>query len=1159
MFLLERAHLVQFFLFQAQTLELDRTTAIIAPNGAGKSALLDALQIVMLGGDRNQIRFNAQAGGSHRARTIRDYCLGVYRGGEDGRVRDTATTYLSLVFRDTETDEVLTAGIALGASADEPDHRLHGLYLLPGVALELDEHLEHLDGRELPLEWSTFREQAVRRCKLEGSRAELHTTSDRFVRDLLVRLRPGPTSFLDPAAYRKAFQNALNLQRVTDVDLFVRTLVAEERPTEIARFRSLLEGFRQIKARIEQVARRIGEAELAEARYRKLAGQAVRAASYRALAAEYRRDAHGEQVETVEQAVADAGENLERCRRALGQARSDQHTASDEYTQTQQRLQGMSGYGEQASLEQLTANYRSDLQRLKQELLRSAGFVRERLAAAGALGLPGVDPAEARRLALPWQALCDALEALPADAEIDLEPQELHAQLRDAIIQAGPLIAAVGSHAREAQNALDTARQRAEAARQNLARLAAGQSELRADVIRLMSYLREQGIHAQPVCDLVRVTDPDWQPAIEAYLRSHVEALLIPAEDEERAVRLYRSLKGGRAIYGVKLALAGQARRGRDGAPGREQVAGLLASDNADALAYLRRQLGDLQQVETESELVRSRKGLSRDGLVAKGGGIERLRLPAAAELRIGASGNRERARLLHEQRDLAEAEVRTLEAELKPLAACAAGLARIDDAGALAGAAHETLLRHREVSGRYRAQLRLQAEQADPDLLRLTEEAGALKQQVDTLQGTVERLIREETVAQSQAETLATTLAGFHAQSEAIARAAVDAFAHEDVDANQVERYRDDLDERFPALGPRMDHCDERASAAERALAAQLPEAWSGLAQYTRDHGLSLELEPDQWRPAHALLAKEITQLKGTELVQHQAAADEAYTTAVETFRSNVASALYDNFTRLKHQIHTLNRTLQRSPAFSNNERYQFRYEVAPELKELHRFITRAAEVGETDTLFGTAGEVPAAFRDIIEDRSTGKSGQPSPLDDYRRFFNFEVVIKQDEKVIGTLSERMRSGSGGEHRAPLYVIAGAALAAAYGKGEGLQGGLGVIMLDEFGDKIDAQNARATTDYLRSLGLQLVLAAPDTAQGTLTGVLDSYVELFRDGPLLQMERHVVTEAGRELLASDQFHLHPELLEREIARITAERTAKEAVDGQPGPERRHAGS
>lgn len=1158
MFLLERAHLVQFFLFQAQTLELDRTTAIIAPNGAGKSALLDALQIVMLGGDRNQIRFNAQAGGSHRARTIRDYCLGVYRGGEDGRVRDTATTYLSLVFRDTETDEVLTAGIALGASADEPDHRVHGLYLLPGVALELEEHVEQLDGRELPLEWTTFREQAVRRCKQAGTQAELHATSDRFVRDLLVRLRPGPTAYLDPVAYRKAFQNALNLQRVTDVDLFVRTLVAEERPTEIARFRALLEGFRQIKARIEQVARRIEEAELAETRYRKLAGQATRAASYRALAAEYRRDAHEEQLETVEQSLADARDAATHCQRALAQARSDLQTTNEDAGQLQQQLQGMRGYGEQASLDQLAASQRDDLQRLKQDLLRNAGLVRDRLASAGALGLPGIEPARVRELALPWQALCDALQALPADAEVELDPQQLHDQLREALAQAAPLIAAVTRHAREAQNALDTARQAAEAARQNLARLSAGQSELRADVIRLMNYLREEGIHARPVCDLVRVTDTTWQPALEAYLRSHVEALLVPAEDEERAVRLYRALKGGRAVYGVKLALASQARRERARKPDADHVAVLLDGDDADAVAYLRRQLGDLRQVETESQLVRGDRALSRDGLVAKGGGIERLRLPAAAELRIGASGNRERARLLHEQREQAEAELRRLEAEGTALAACAAGLARLDDPDAIAGAAHSTLLRHREVSGRYRAQLRLQAEQSDPDLLRLTEEAVALKEQAAALQATVEKLIRDETKAQAQAESLERVLGGLQAQSEAIARAAVDAFGHEDVDPNLVERYREELDARFPEPGPRLDHCDERAGDAERTLDRQLPEAWASLAQYARDHGLPLELEPDQWRPAHALLEKEITQLKDTELVQHQAAAEEAYSTAVETFRSNVASALYDNFTRLKHQITTLNRTLQRSPAFSNNERYQFRYEVAPELKDLHGFIKRATEAGESDTLFGSAGELPAAFRDIIEDRASGKSGQPSPLDDYRRFFNFEVVIRQEDRVIGTLSERMRSGSGGEHRAPLYVIAGAALAAAYGKGEGLQGGLGVIMLDEFGDKIDSQNARATTDYLRSLGLQLVLAAPDTAQGTLTGVLDSYVELFRDGPLLQMERHVVTEAGRELLASDQFELHPELLAAEVARITAEREAY-ADAGKHTAEPSHAGS
>ncbi|WP_449446004.1 ATP-binding protein [Thermomonas brevis] len=287
---LECVHLVQFFLFEAQSLRLDATSAIIAPNGAGKSALLDALQIVLLGGDRSRIRFNAQAGGSHRARTIRDYCLGVFRSGDEGRKRRTATTYISLVFRDTETGIPLTAGIALGASADQPEHRVHGLYLLPGVALELDEHLERSNGKELPLAWATFREHATRRCKDAGETPQLHPNAERFLRDLLLRLRAGPAVSPDLNAYRKAFLNALNLQRVEDVDLFVRTLVAEDRPTDIARFRALLESFRQIKEKIEQVRQRIDAAEHVERQYEKIAGQAIRAASARALAAEYARD-----------------------------------------------------------------------------------------------------------------------------------------------------------------------------------------------------------------------------------------------------------------------------------------------------------------------------------------------------------------------------------------------------------------------------------------------------------------------------------------------------------------------------------------------------------------------------------------------------------------------------------------------------------------------------------------------------------------------------------------------------------------------------------------------------------------------------------------------------------------------------------------------------
>jgi energy-coupling factor transporter ATP-binding protein EcfA2 len=1137
---LERVHLVQFFLFPAQTLELDATTAIIAPNGAGKSALLDALQIVLLGADRSRIRFNAQAGGATRARTIRDYCLGVYRAGDDGRVRKTATTYISLVFRDEDSGQALTAGIALGASVDEPDHRLHGLYLLPGVALELGDHLERIDGKELPLEWSAFREQITRRCKQASTRPELHSASERFLKDLLLRLRPAPTAHLDPNAYRKAFQNALNLQRVDDVDLFVRTLVAEDRPTEVGRFRALLEGFRAIKEKIEQVARRIAAAEEVEQQYAKVAQQATRAASYRALAAEYERDLLGEQVDTAEREVGAAIEHVRSTQRALLQARSERASARDVLADATRRLQGTQGYGAQAGFDELAARDREQLAQLKKELMRHAALARDALQGAARLELDGLDANRVARAAEPWQALHAQLAALAADAALPLSPEAAHAQATQALAVAAPVLAAVKSHALERAAALTAARQRVRTARQNRERASEGKAELHGDVVRLMGYLNDEGIPAQPVCDLVRVADPAWQAAIEAYLGRNVEALLVPPADEERAVKLYRELRGSRSVYGIKLALSSQARHARTADAAADGVAALLQGENADALAFLRRQLGDLRRADTEAEVVRGRNVLTRDGLLAKGGSVERLHLRPASELKIGASHDRDRGRLLREELDAAEAALRAAEAEAARAEACQQALARLADGEEVAAALHERVLAHREAEERHRALREGHAASLDPDLLRFGEAERAAKEKVAALEAQVESLVGAQALAASRQAEAERLLEALRARQDEVARAAVAAFADADVDADRVERQREELDAKHPRLDERRVRCEERARESDRAFNHLLPDAWARLAQYAKDHALALEFTPEQWRPARALLARDLAHLRGTELVQYQAQADEAYRTSVDTFRANVAGALYDNFTRLRGQIATLNRTLRESPAFSNNERYRFHYEVAPEYRDLHRFVERAADLGGEDGLFGSAGELPPAFRDIIEESASLRGAANSPLEDYRHFFRFEVEVRQDERVIGTLSERMRSGSGGEHRAPLYVIAGAALAAAYGKSESQRGGLGLILLDEFGDKIDAQNARATTNYLRSLGLQLVLAAPDTAQGALTGVLDSYIELFRDGDLLTVERVEVSPQARELLQSDQFDLHPQLLDAEIARVERER-------------------
>ncbi len=1138
MYQLVQAHLVQFFLFEGETLDFDRTTAIIAPNGAGKSALLDALQIVMLGADNRHLRFNAQAGGQHKARTIRDYCLGTYRPGEAGRVRDTATTYITLVFRHETRDEWLSAGVALGASTDEPDHRLYGLYLAPGVALTLEDHLEKKGRDEIPLGWATFQTQLARLCKKAGTAATIEKRSERFVKDLLYRMRPQGSGGSDPVGYRKALRNALNLKNEDDIDLFVRTLVAEERPTDVARFRSLLETFRQIKDKIDQVVRRIAQAEEAAQKYEEVSRRAVRSASYTALATEYGRDAHQDQLDTVDEQLQEARKRHEAGERRQREGEQALSRLRATLQNVELELHGMAGYAGQASFEQMGAMHRQALTGIRQRMLKDASAVSDAFKTLSKQQDGALDVDVLRAAHTAWQDWYHSLAALGGDAELPQAPSVIHARLSEAGTQALPVIRAAQKHAAGVATQLEEVRASLKAARTNQSRIAAGQSELRADVARLLAYLGDAGIEARPVSDLVRVEDPAWQPAIEAYLRSHVDALLIAPKDEKNALALYRRLKGPNAVYGVKLALSSHARREASRPPKRGSVAALLSGDD-DAVAYLRRQLGDLQCVDGEDEVIATHSGLTRDGLVAKGGGVERRRLPSSGELRIGGGDSRARLKALREEIETLTARERTLSGQQETFAAPLRTLARLESGGDLLPALHDALLEHAETQSRLAAQIEQMAVTADPDLLRSREHRDRLVAEIDGIDKTLRALIGEVAIANSDSEKLEKALAALQAQTDDWTRRAAAAFAEPDVDPNLVEKFREELDEKYPDPLSRRDRCEERAQDARSQLQKLLLDAWPLLQQYGKDHGLGFDLATDDWRGARSLLQNDLVQLRESELASYQSQADDAYRTAVDTFRSSVAHTLHDNFTRLSNQINALNRTLRRSPAFSNNERYEFRKEVAPEYAELYRFIARAADAGETDTLFGSAGEVPAAFREIVEDQASGKNLAASPLDDYRRFFNFEVVVKQDDQVIGSLSDRMRSGSGGEHRAPLYVIAGAALAAAYGKADGQQDGLGLILLDEFGDKIDAQNARATTDYLRSLGLQLVVAAPDTAQGTLTGVLDSYIELFRDGPFLQLTRVEVDEEGRAIMESDQFNLHPELLQAEIAKVEAE--------------------
>jgi len=269
----------------------------------------------------------------------------------------------------------------------------------------------------------------------------------------------------------------------------------------------------------------------------------------------------------------------------------------------------------------------------------------------------------------------------------------------------------------------------------------------------------------------------------------------------------------------------------------------------------------------------------------------------------------------------------------------------------------------------------------------------------------------------------------------------------------------------------------------------------------------------------------------------------DAAYRTSQETFRNDVAIALNNNLEWLEETMSRLNTVLRECPAFSNGERYRFRRVVRPQLETLLKFVKNVATYGPAEDMFGGPGELPEEFRALLEDKvAPGAAGVRSPLDDYREFFEFDIeILREDQltntpKVVGHLSKRLGPGSGGEHRAPLYVIAGAALASAYRLDRGNKDGLRLILLDEAFNKMDPTNIIATMRYLEELGLQVFMASPGENLGILTAFLHRYYDILRDvdNNAVMIEGREVLSETRAMFREDLPEFNPGLVDQELA-------------------------
>ncbi len=1139
---LNRIVLVNWYVLGAVEIPIKGNVAIVGPNGSGKSSLLDAIQTILMGGHKRHLSFNASAG-EKSERSLRTYCLGFMDdNGKKATAREDSLTYMALSFFDTETAKESCIGIAISASTASAEEDVLGRFILPEFSVSLDDFSVKEGNGRMPRPWNEVRESLLKQCP----EMILEKRANRFIRDMVTHLSHDAQMPNDDDKFVKNFKNALKFVPIDSPTRFIREFVLDENIVHVGAFRKSLDEYRAMEQKTLEVSNRIAELEKAQELCNGISRNVKNAVEYewvvhegrfeqadlRKEDAAERLEAYSEQEEKLQQELEENSARLNQAMQDLADARAELNSSDSAHKIN--------------ALESTVKARQHEQNVVKDKIQQAYNLLRTTVSFANYNDLLPDDfkPLVERSVEL-WRSgenmLADAWPSEPVS--VDKVISELKGQV-DSVRKA------ISRRYEESVIRINDLRSLIQNQKSAVEQLQQGRAPIRHNTRELMELLSEYGIDSTPICELADINDDKWRIAIESFLGARREALVVAPDRVKEAITLYRRkgrhLKGCRIINTTKS--GDWLHRSKPGS-----LAQFIDTDNEHAQAYLNRALGGVMAVETEQELLRQERALTYDCMLQTEGSTTSINELSPI---MGIRRRQDQLEVQGRQVDELIAEFTTLgkrheslEKLRDALISMTSGLTQVTESVFDLVNQREQL--SSEIQGYEQAVVDLRNHDDSGIQQRIAELADGQKQVearqktlMDKLQKVRTGMIKDNAALEVLEQELVE-----HAQ----ARTLCEEKPH--FDAQSAQEKRDYLDESCGGELERIIFEAAKKAQSELQLHEKKKNAVrDAVAQYkARYHGGGMshqELDNISADSTHEDLEfyvnKTVQALRDSELAEYTKKAERARLEAETAFRSDFVAHLNDQINKIKDLIRELNSHLKNRPF--HQEMYSFEMMPNPELKDILELVEAYTRLDQANvgTLFdiqhqgdNTHREALNKIHDVLRDE-----GESSLLQDYRNFYNFELVVKDlqgNRKT--TLTQRIKTGSGGEHQVPFYVAMAAALGATYRLKEGGDGrpvgGMSLSVFDEAFNKLDSENTVTSLGFMSDLGLQTIIAAPDEKYSLLSSCMDTIINVCRDGRIVDLDVEFPTEQGKELLASDHPYkiMAAEATEMEEASLT----------------------